>query len=371
MEPELSAARRALGALYQSQGRTEEALALFEAGVGDDPEALDAALEILLQQEEFGRARALLEGKHADGTLTLRHQYLYARLLTQLGDLDTARQVLEPLAELEGTQGIEALLGEVSFRQGDYAKAQQHFERAIQQQPEACAPRVNLALAVAEQLRADGEAWTSAEKDTIRALLQAAASATPADEFRCQLLLGMAYAQLRDFAPAVQHFEAGHRLQPENPELLFNLAMAQQELGNFETALQHGRRVLELAPDHAAALNFVGYLLADHGIELAASEAMVRKALEQDPENGYYIDSLGWVYYKQGDYERAAAELERAVHFTNERDPVILEHLGDAYAKLGQLSGAYRVYRQSHELDPNNRSVEGKIRDLEARLQRP
>jgi tetratricopeptide (TPR) repeat protein len=85
--------------------------------------------------------------------------------------------------------------------------------------------------------------------------------------------------------------------------------------------------VIELDPEHASALNYIGYMLAEKGIRLDEAEQYIKRALSLEPESGHIIDSLGWVYYKKGEYERAIAELEKAVQYLPE-DPVVAEHLG-------------------------------------------
>ena len=85
---------------------------------------------------------------------------------------------------------------------------------------------------------------------------------------------------------------------------------------------------------------------ADMGVQLDEAERLIRRALELQPNDGIYIDSLGWVYYQRGDYQRAVEQLERAVELAGE-DPTIVEHLGDAYQRLGQSAAALRVYRDA------------------------
>ena len=82
------------------------------------------------------------------------------------------------------------------------------------------------------------------------------------------------------------------------------------------------------------------------GVQLDEAERLIRRALELQPNDGIYIDSLGWVYYQRGDYKRAVEQLERAVELAGE-DPTIVEHLGDAYQRLGQSDSALRVYRDA------------------------
>ena len=84
--------------------------------------------------------------------------------------------------------------------------------------------------------------------------------------------------------------------------------------------------------------------VTDIGVDEA--EKLIKRALVIEPDDGFYVDSLGWVYYQQGDYSRAVAELERAVNLTG-NDPTITEHLGDAYRKLGKLRDARHQYEDA------------------------
>jgi Flp pilus assembly protein TadD len=107
--------------------------------------------------------------------------------------------------------------------------------------------------------------------------------------------------------------------------------------------------VLERDPDHAAAMNFIGYLLAERGKDLDEAERLVRRALELRPDTGSFLDSLGWILFQRGDYPRAVEVLEKAVALEPE-EPVILEHLGDAYHRLSRPEEAVRAWRGALEV---------------------
>ena len=99
-------------------------------------------------------------------------------------------------------------------------------------------------------------------------------------------------------------------------------------------------------PSNAPALNYLGYTYAESGAQLDEAEKLIKRALVIEPDDGFYVDSLGWVYYQQGNYSRAVAELERAVNLTG-NDPTITEHLGDAYRKLGKVREARHQYEDA------------------------
>nr|NIP87070.1 tetratricopeptide repeat protein [Planctomycetales bacterium] len=107
-------------------------------------------------------------------------------------------------------------------------------------------------------------------------------------------------------------------------------------------------QVLDEFPEDHGALNDLGYLWADRGVHLPQALKMIRRAVEAEPDNPAYRDSLGWVWYRLGQPERARAELQRAAELLDdEPDGVILEHLGDVYHALGQAAEARAAWQQA------------------------
>jgi tetratricopeptide (TPR) repeat protein len=105
---------------------------------------------------------------------------------------------------------------------------------------------------------------------------------------------------------------------------------------HFEPAEQFFRQALEQDPASAMTLNYLGYMLADKGIKLPEALKMIRKAVDLDPLNGAYLDSLGWAYFKMSDYESAEQYLRKAVE-RDSSDPSVHDHLGDLYEKTGRI----------------------------------
>jgi Flp pilus assembly protein TadD len=130
------------------------------------------------------------------------------------------------------------------------------------------------------------------------------------------------------------------------------------------------KRAIEINPQNAAALNYLGYTWAEMGIHLDEAERLIERALKIEPNDGFYIDSLGWVYYQKGDYMRAVEQLERAVEITVD-DPTIIEHLGDAYEKIGKRDLALVRYRDAlkrSKEEEQTKRIREKIQRLEKRI---
>ncbi len=105
------------------------------------------------------------------------------------------------------------------------------------------------------------------------------------------------------------------------------------------------RKVRGLNPKHAGALNYLGYMLADRNVRLDEAYQLVKQALDLEPDNGAYLDSLGWVFYRQGKLDQAEGLLQRAVQ--QQPDPTVHDHLGDVYFKEGKIREAIAQWQAS------------------------
>jgi Tfp pilus assembly protein PilF len=131
-----------------------------------------------------------------------------------------------------------------------------------------------------------------------------------------------------------------------NASILFALGNVYRQMGKADRSIAMMRRILKSDPDNAKAMSFIGYALVEQGKNLKEAERLIRKALSIEPENGFFIDSLGWLFYKQGLYEQARKELEKAVQLVpNDWD--MLVHLAETYLKLGSCEKAVQQYRKA------------------------
>jgi len=111
------------------------------------------------------------------------------------------------------------------------------------------------------------------------------------------------------------------------------------------------RKALDLQPDQPHVLNYLGYSWIDQGVNLDEGMKMIKRAVEQRPDDGYIVDSLGWAYFRLGNYEEAVKNLERAIDLKPE-DPTINDHLGDAYWRVGRTLEAKFQWAHARDLKP-------------------
>ena len=145
---------------------------------------------------------------------------------------------------------------------------------------------------------------------------------------------------------AVEVLSATLVARPREPSLLYALGTAHERAGRTDAAVAQMRALLALVPDHADALNFIGYVYADQGMRLDEAEDLIRRALDIRPRSGHILDSLGWVRFRRGDFAGAVELLERADALSGP-DPTILDHLGDAYLAVSRGADAAATWRRA------------------------
>jgi Flp pilus assembly protein TadD len=148
----------------------------------------------------------------------------------------------------------------------------------------------------------------------------------------------------------------------DSVRLTFSLGSALERDGQFYEAVNTFKDLISREKNHAPALNYLGYMLADRGEELQYALELINRAMELAPDNGAYIDSYAWVHYKLGNYDLALAELKKAAELIN-NDAVIYEHLGDVYKALGDMDAARESYERALELDPESIIIEEKLKE--------
>lgn len=297
-----------------------EALEIFStvdgteySGLRDTVRRRIAALR-LGNQELEQTARML---RQLEQTSNPESQELIARLAIAEENWDTARTAAQTLESMN-QDGVSALLeGEILARTGRWAKADAAFRSAI----EALGPmtRVRIAEICLELKRADQ---------------------------------GLSY--VREWVETV----------PQQADARYYMGYVLFLADRFEDSEVELREAFRIEPQHAPALNFLGYSLAERGERLDEALELIQRALVLDAWNGAYLDSLGWVYHRMQRHEEARDPMERAAR-EHPRDPVVLEHLGDVYLELGEADLALAAWNRALKARPEDESVlRSKIAEL-------
>ena len=275
---------------------------------------------------------------------------------------------------------VEADLAFSAGRAGDGTQALQRMRRQWPDDPNVVSASVALLArhGRAREAVAEAEGWVGRRPGDFRAHLIAArartlnqqtgealahlqrALAIAPDSLAPRATLARFYEQQRRGAEAESMWAETAARFPEHDGVAFDLAACRERLGDLPGAEAAVRDVLRREPDNATALNFLGYLWADHDRNLEQAVQLIVRALAQDPDNGAYVDSLGWAYYRLGRLPEARLHLERAVRLTG-GDAVVLEHLGDVYNDLKLKDLAAEQYRLSLAADPGNPRVRAKL----------
>lgn len=147
-----------------------------------------------------------------------------------------------------------------------------------------------------------------------------------------------------------------------NAKFYFNYGVTAEQAGLYDKAADLLRRSIALDPANAAeTYNYLGYMWADLNVHLDEAMEMIQRALQIEPNNGSYLDSLGWVEFRQGKFDQALADLLLAAKNLDREDPIVFEHIGDTYLKLHRAPEALESWQKALALDPKNKKLADKI----------
>jgi len=179
--------------------------------------------------------------------------------------------------------------------------------------------------------------------------------------------LGAIYRKKEDNNAAIELYNSYLVNNPGSEAILYSIAVTYFSVGKDDKSIEVMKEIIELNPDNADALNFIGYTYADKGINLDQAETHIKKALNLAPNTGYIVDSLGWVYFRKGMLREAIENLERAAELSP-GDAAIRDHLGDVYLESGDISRALKSYQYALKLLKENEEKIEEDRMLEVKV---
>ncbi|HUF86952.1 MAG TPA: tetratricopeptide repeat protein [Thermohalobaculum sp.] len=242
------------------------------------------------------------------------------------------------------------LIGDILNEGGQHELATVAYDAVPRDAPEALEAAIGRARALEAADRRD---------EGIGVLRETAAAQPRALE--AQLGLGDMLRRAERWAEAADAYDAALRLidRPEQRHwaLYYQRGIAYERSDQWDKAEADFLKALELEPDQPLVLNYLGYSWVEQRKNLDEARAMIEQAVEQRPEDGYIVDSLGWVLYRLGEFEEAAAHLERAVELLP-TDPVINDHYGDALWMIGRKTEARFQWKRSISFEPEEKDAE-------------
>jgi tetratricopeptide (TPR) repeat protein len=338
--------------IYRVQRDFAKARESLDKAKSLEPESLDVRIgEINLLEAEGkpNEAIASLKGlldETARKTYSAADAANRATLLNQLGvfcrnqgQYPQAVEAFRQIAPLEAKSAPRAAVQIIeTYRAAkDLESARKEADAALKKYPDERLVQLTHASVVADLGKIDEAA---AE---IRGLMKGP------DDRDMQLELAQVYEKGKryaDMAPLLDQAEKLSTSDDDKASVHFMRGAMYERMKKYDAAEAEFRKVLELDSDHAGAMNYLGYMLADRDVRLDEAYQLIKKAVDLDPQNGAYLDSLGWVYYRQGKLNEAEGQLLQALDHIGQ-DPTVHDHLGDVYFKLGKTKDAITQWQAS------------------------
>jgi tetratricopeptide (TPR) repeat protein len=344
-DPEDVGALVHISEIQRRQGKYEDALATVRKARKKDPENLEAGynegllLDVLGHYDEAAATyeKMVDQTSHANGAYTSEEKNNRGIFLERLAAIyheqnkvDLAIGAYQKMIDMGGDTATRGYQGQVdTYRDAKmFDKAVEVAKKAVEANPKDRELKLMLASELLDEGRSDEGV------DLAKSLLD-----NSDQDRQVWLALGNMYTRLHRWKEADEALDKAATLTTKKDDKIYLLflrgALADREK-RTDQAEPYFRQALELDPQNAMTLNYLGYMLADKGIRLSEALRLIRKAVDLEPMNGAYLDSLGWAYFKLGEYELAEQNLRQAVE-RDQTDPTVHDHLGDLYEKTGRI----------------------------------
>ncbi len=310
-----------IAAIYQAQGRFDEAIPIMR--------------DLLKKSEKA-------DGNYSNGEKSNRAVFLerLGTIYRDQGNNSAANETFREIITLGGDENIERGYQQIidTWREAkEWQKALDTAKEAVQKLP---SPQLKMVLALQQVDMGDADKALA----DVRAMLKGGANSSSnsnsnSEDREVYITLAQMNARLRRFGDAAQALDKAEQLsmKTDDKEYVWFLRGSNFEREKrYAEAEEQFKKVLASDPEHASALNYLGYMLADQNMKLEEALGYIKRAVDLDPANGAYLDSLGWAYFRLGKFELAEDNLLKASQKINS-DPTVQDHLGDLYQKTGRL----------------------------------
>jgi tetratricopeptide (TPR) repeat protein len=365
LKPGFTEALLALGNHYASLNQESKAVQLFEdfqKKQGPSAKIAEVLAQMFLEKEDYDSAYEQLEILERQGDDPLNTKLKMALILIEKKIYDRAisklKEILQDVPESDRARFYLAALYEQTR---EYSKAVAEYKKVP-----AESSYFNDSTLHSIHIHRMNKDLDAAEELAREALGQ------KSEEASFHSLYASLLNENKKTKEASVVLEKALKKFPENTQIMFYLGTIYDSAGQKEKVPEIMEAVIEKESDHVQALNYVAYTFADEGKNLEKAEVYARRAAALEPKDGYILDTLGWVLFKQGKIEDALKYLE-AAHKLAPNVSVISEHLGDVYVKQAMIEKARKMYHRALELEAEEAKqdvIQSKISSLDSRSPR-
>jgi tetratricopeptide (TPR) repeat protein len=312
----------------------------------EDPFLLQRIAEGFRLNGRMEQAEAiLLDLLEEDPGLPMLRETL-AEIYLVNGRKEAAADQLEIIVqERPGNDRAAFFLGTLAYERGDYVEAERLFRRTLLLRSDFEPAYSDLAAVILAQDR---------PKEALKVIDDARAIFKPS--FQLEYLRAATYARLERYEEALHGFQEAEVLAEKTaPDRLghgfyFQFGASAERHGDFSQAERHFRKCLDEKPDFAEALNYLGYMWTERGENLEEARELIERAVELEPENEAFLDSMAWVLFKLGRPAEALPWMRKSIALAEEPDATLYDHLGDILAALGETEAAREAWERSLDL---------------------
>ncbi|MBI4418446.1 MAG: tetratricopeptide repeat protein [Ignavibacteriales bacterium] len=358
VEPGTRLVQLQLAETYQRGGKTEKAEKILEEMIEvneDDLQALAALADLAMEQRKFDKAAALFgrllkkDSENAEIKLRLGAAY-FGRAESDSTLVEKARKLFEEAVEaMPGNWRPYWYLGAIADMQGRDSVSTEYFEQVTRLGGESFDAWWIVAT----------RAFEANEHYKVLEIMEKARRLFP-DDFRVYLLLGLSASRLNRNEMAVENLRKALEINPADMNTLSSLALTLDNMKRFEESDSLYERALRIDSSAHIILNNYGYSLAERGLQLDRALKMASQAVSADSANSSYLDTLGWVHFKLGNYPEAEHYIRKAIE-AGDASAVVHDHLGDVYYMLKNPEKAMEYWKKAVELDPDNTDLKAKV----------
>lgn len=354
----------ALGALYEVQNQTaqlQKLYAQYQKEYGSQPLLAERLAQIYLNQDQLDLALRELKVVESHDGRNLNISLKIALLLIEQKKYEEAVRRLETLlARTPESEKVRFYLGALYEEMNNYRAAVQQFESI----PFGSSYYEDSIMHASylHKLLGDNDAAIAKIKDGLY---------HRKDNSKFWLMHASLLDESNRLPEARDVLVSAVAKFPEDQQLHFQLGSVYDRLGQKDKTIEQLKTVLGLDANHVQALNYLAYLYAEGSTELGTAEKLVRKALTLQPGDGFIMDTLGWVLFKQERIAEAVQMLEKA-HQKEAKESIIAEHLADAYFRHQLHQKAKEMYKKAADLEKdvqNRLKIQSKIETIEAKIQ--